>query len=110
MEATQLKFVLSTQSPWMFESMGILDLSSGQFIESDLFPIGQVVELTEGNFPLIDYNDITPDDRHIFGGKIVRVARFDTALEPSQPPVDLTLPLPAPVYKKLIVYVVPISE
>jgi hypothetical protein len=110
MEATQLKFILSTQSPWTFQSLGVLDPSSGEFVESDLFPIGQVVELTEGNFPLIDYNDISPDDRHTFGGKVVRVVRFDVGLEPVDPSVNLTFPPPAPVYKNLVVYVVAIPE
>lgn len=104
--ATQLKFILSTQSPWNFKSLGVLDLSFGKFVESDLFPIGKIVELTEGNFPLIDYRDITPDDRHTFGGKVVQVARFDADLEPAVVPLDPDTPVPAPVYKSLVVYVV----
>ena len=108
--ATQLEFLLSTQSPWTFKSLGVLDISSGKFVESDLFPIGQIVELTEGHFPLIDYRDITPDDRHTFGGKVVQVTRFDTALEQEVVPLDLEAPAPAPVYKSLVVYVVAVPE
>ena len=102
--ATQLQFVLSAQSPFTFQSLGVLDPDSGAFVESDLFPIGQVVELTEGKFPLIDYHDISSDSRHTFGGKVVNVTRFDLSLEDT---VDPELP---PVYKSLVVHVLPISE
>lgn len=89
----------------MFQSLGVFDPSSGQMVESDLFPIGQIVELTEGGFPLYDYNDITPDDRHTIGNQVVRVVRFDVSLKP----VDPENPTALPEYNSCVLYVEPIT-
>ena len=78
--------VLRLQSitpPYTFESLGIRVVNRNQpgytVFESDLFPIGSVVTLTSGNFPLTDYRNLYnhSNSTHVIGGRTVRIDSFD---------------------------------
>ena len=67
-------------NPYIFRSKGVL--TSGldpKLYNSKLFPVGTVVELTEGKFPLVDVDDLYNYSKqtHVIGGKTVRIISFD---------------------------------
>ena len=67
--------LIRTEAPYEFKSMGIRDINTLKFRESKLFPIGQVVELTSGNFPLNDFSDIY-NKTHVIGDKTVNIVGY----------------------------------
>jgi hypothetical protein len=79
---------LVSLNPYKFISTGVLSSDSdGNLYNSKLFPIGTVVELTEGKFPLVDYKDrySKSNKTHVIGGKTVRIISFsDHCSEPNK--------------------------
>jgi hypothetical protein len=95
--ATTLK-LQSITPPYTFESLGIRVPNRRQpghtVIESDLFPIGSVVTLTSGNFPLTDYRNLYnhSNSTHVIGGRTVRIDSFDincVGLNENRPPCEI---------------------
>jgi hypothetical protein len=72
--ATEL-VLTNSESPYLFKSLGVKDSTTYEYVESTLFPIGQIVEITTGAFPINDYNDIY-QKTYIISGISVRVVGY----------------------------------
>jgi hypothetical protein len=75
--ATTLK-LQSITPPYTFISLGYRPNGSYIFEESELFPIGSIVTLTSGKFPMTDYTNMYNHSRltHVIGGRTVRITSF----------------------------------
>jgi hypothetical protein len=78
--ATTLELV-NTEQPYTFKSLGIYNEKEETYDASTLFPIGTVVELTEGTFPIASFKDAYEHSKqtHTLGGKQVRLIGNDIA-------------------------------
>lgn len=77
---TTLK-LLNTEKPYEFESMGVL-IGQNIYKQSSLFPIGTVVKLTSGKFPLDNHKNIRKSKMtHRIGNKKVRLTGFTSDCE-----------------------------
>jgi len=80
--ATELVLTTS-ESPYLFKSLGVRDTTTSEYVESTLFPIGQVVEITTGAFPINDYDDIY-QKTYVIGGLSVRVVGYTSDCSSAQ--------------------------
>jgi len=68
----------NVNEPYQFRSLGLYNRETRTFRESTLFPIGSLVNLENGKFPLDDYRDLFQNSRrtHTIGGIVVEIIEF----------------------------------
>ena len=77
--------LITTSPPYKFKSLGKMSRygfrwrDEPRYDQSELFPIGKEVELTEGKFPLTEYGNMHQYSRsaHIIDGKTVGIVGTD---------------------------------